>query len=181
MRRRTTIAILVAALALVAAGCGGDDETTSASEPEAWAQSFCTAVTTWTNELQSIRDQFTDLSSLNEESLRDAAESAESATQDFVDEVRALGAPDTESGDAIQDSVQVLADTVEDEKATIEEAAEDVSGLAELPGAISTIGNALSAMASAFQSALETIADADAGGELESAFESSDACDDLTS
>jgi hypothetical protein len=36
-------------------------------------------------------------------------------------------------------------------------------------------------MASAFQSTLDTIENADADGELESAFESAEACSDLTS
>jgi gas vesicle protein len=178
--RWTALALLTVCV-LVAAGCGGDDESSTTSAPEAWAQSFCTAVTTWTDELQTIGGDLRDPSNLNEDGLQEAASSVSSATDAFVDDIKALGAPDTESGEEIRDSVQSLADTVDDEKATIEQAAEDVSGVADLAGAVSTVGSALSAMASAFQSTLDTIENADADGELESAFESAEACSDLTS
>ena len=54
MRWSWVVVIVVLALAGMAAGCGGDDES-EADPTAAWASDFCTAVTTWKDELQSIR------------------------------------------------------------------------------------------------------------------------------
>ena len=61
---RKAVLVLLASLALVAAGCGGDDEPTAAPVDE-WADGFCTAISTWTDELEQIRDRFDDLSWLD--------------------------------------------------------------------------------------------------------------------
>lgn len=180
-RRRALLGSFVAALALVGASCGGDDEP-SASEASAseWADGFCTAVTTWTSELEEIGDAFRDPSTLSTDAVKQAARDAGAATEQFVTDVRALGAPDTEAGEQVQDSVDELADMVEQQKSEIEEAVEDASGLTGLTAAIASVGTALSSMATAFQSTLETLEAADASGELEQALEDSEACDELT-
>lgn len=177
------VALVVASFALVASGCGGDDGSASGSPVDEWATGFCTAVTGWTGELQQIENDFTtDPGSFADaDALKDAVESVSSATDDFVADVRALGAPDTESGEEVRSSLDDLAETLETEKADIEQAAEDVSGLTDLPAAITSIGTSLSAMGAAFQTALEALESADVKGELEDALESSDACAELTS
>ena len=48
-RTRTLAAALVAAIALVAAGCGGDDESVPAATQ--WAGDVCTAVNTWRSDI----------------------------------------------------------------------------------------------------------------------------------
>src|SRR3989304_2585649 len=98
------LATSVAALALLAAGCGGSDESTSASPTDEWADGFCTAITTWTDSLTSVTDQFNSPSSLSTSPLEDAANDVKSSTQTLVDDLKALGAPVTESGQAVKDS-----------------------------------------------------------------------------
>jgi len=71
-------------------------------------------------------------------------------------------------------------DTVETEKTNIEQAADDVSGLTGLASAVSAIGTSLTAMGTAFETALEAIENADVGGELKTALEDSDDCAELT-
>ncbi len=183
MRRPATIAValLLAFVAFAAVGCGGDDESTSTTGADEWAAGFCSAVTSWTDELQTIGDEITDPSSLDADTLKDAGESVNSATETFIEDVQALGSPDTESGEEVRSSLDTLTDTLEAERADIEEAANGVSGLTDLPAAISTIGTSLTAMGTAFQTALEAIEDADVGEELETAFEDSDACAEITS
>ncbi len=172
------IALVVAAFALVAAGCGGsDDEETSSAAT--WAQDFCGAVTTWTDDLQQIQDDVT--ASPSVDALEDAAQEASDATDAFLDEIRGLGSPETESGDEIETSVEALTEAVDNEKAEIELAIDDADGIAGAAGAISAIGSSVAAMAAALQSTVQTIEDADAGGELRTAFEETPACDDLTS
>ena len=94
MRTRIVFSAAVAALALVVAGCGGSDE---ADDPTAAWAAFCSAVTNWTDELQTITSEFTDTSNLSQEGLETAAEDARASTDQLVDELRGLGAPETES------------------------------------------------------------------------------------
>lgn len=169
----------VASLALVTASCGGDDaSTTSADE---WAEEFCAAVQDWGDELERIGDEVGDVASLSRESLEEAADEADAATEDFVESVRDLGAPDTESGDAVEQELDELADTVEAEKEQIQEAVDDAEGLGGITDAVGTIGASLSTMGTALQETLEALDSADVDGELESALENAESCDELTS
>jgi len=176
---RKLLASGTAALALVAAGCGGSDES-SASPTEEWADSFCTAITTWKDSLTSVTDQFSSASSLTSEALTDAANDAKSSTDTFVDELRALGPPETESGEAVKSSIDELSNTVESEVAKIESTAESVSGLADLPSAITSITTSISAMSSALSSTVQTAESADTSGELRTALEDTPACADIS-
>ena len=178
MRRRTAIAfaVFVASCAFVVAGCGGSDESTSATGVDEWATEFCTAVTTWTDSLQTTADELKDPSSLNSDSLKTAADDVSSATDTFIEDSRGLGAPDTESGDAVKSSLDTLSNTLETEKTDIESAVDDISGLTGLAAAVSAIGRSLSAMGSAFSAAFTAIDDADAGKELQTALQDSPAC-----
>ena len=173
---KTALACAVAALALVAAGCGGGDESSSVSPTDEWAEGFCTAITTWTDSLGTVTEQFASPSSLTQERLTDAANDVKSSTETLVDDLRGLGAPDTESGDAVKTSIDELSTTLETEVAKIESAVDSASGLAELPSAISSITTSLSAMGTAFAATLDSLQSADAKGELQSALEDSPAC-----
>jgi uncharacterized phage infection (PIP) family protein YhgE len=175
---RKLLASGTAALALVAAGCGGDES--SSSPTEEWANSFCTAITTWKDSLTSVTEQFSSPSSLTSEALTDAANDAKSSTDTFVDELRALGPPETESGEAVKSSIDELSNTVESEVAKIESAAEGVSGLADLPSAITSITTSISAMSSALSSTVQTAESADTSGELRTALEDTPACADIS-
>ena len=169
-------AAVVASCALVAAGCGGSDESTSSTAVDQWATEFCTAVTTWTDSLKATTDELKNPSSLNEDSLKTAADDLSSATETFVDDVKGLGAPDTQSGEEVKSSLQSLSDTLDTEKSDIQDATENVSGLSGLAAAVAAIGQSLSAMSTAFSTALTTIDNADAGQELQTALENSPAC-----
>jgi len=176
---RKLLASGTAVLALVAAGCGGDES--SSSPTEKWANSFCTAITTWKDSLTSVTEQFSSPSSLTSETLTDAANDAKSSTDTFVDELRALGPPETESGEAVKSSIDELSNTVESEVAKIESTAESVSGLADLPSAITSITTSISAMSSALSSTVQTAESADVDGELRTALEDTPACADISS
>ena len=63
------LAVATAALALVAAGCGGDDEE-SASSADAWAEEFCGTVQSWVDELELITEDLGDVSSLSSDTRR---------------------------------------------------------------------------------------------------------------
>jgi methyl-accepting chemotaxis protein len=172
----------VLSVALVAAGCGGDDDSSSqadASPAEEWADGFCSALTMWTNDLEAAAEPFTDLSSFSEESIRQAADDAKNATETLTESMRSLGAPDTSSGDQVETAVDDLATELESGAQEIEDAVADVSSVADVPAAVGTVTATLSQLGREVGSALQTIGDADASGELETAFEDADSCDDL--
>lgn len=183
MTSRRALLACAAVLAVAAAGCGGGDESSSgsteATPTSEWADGFCTAITTWTSNIADIEDQFTDLSSFSEDSLQQAADDLEASTNRLVEDLRGLGAPDTESGEEIEQSIDELATTVEAEIDEIRAAVENASGITELPGAVQDILDSLGAMSTAFSSTLSTIGDADVQSELEDALETSPACDEI--
>jgi methyl-accepting chemotaxis protein len=173
VHRRLALAGAVLVLVGVAAGCGGDDE---GDPTAAWASDFCSAVTSWNDEIESVVSQFSDTSNFSEDGLQSAAEEARTATEELVDELRDLGRPPTESGDAVETAIDQLSETLENQTAEIEETAEGVSGLTDLPQAISSISSSVSALLTSLSNALTTIQGADAGEELRAAFEDSPEC-----
>lgn len=183
MRRsaKIAVALLLTSAVLVAAGCGGSDDNTSASAADEWAAGFCTSVTTWTDALKEIGDDVASPSSLNSDALKEAAGDVSSATDAFIEDLRGLGRPDTESGQEVESSLETLSDTLETQKTDIEQEVDDVSGITGIPSAIAAIGSSLTAMGTAFQTALSAIDNADVGGELKTALENSDDCSELSS
>jgi len=180
MRSSWVVVVAVLAMAGTAAGCGGDNES-EADPTAAWASDFCTAVTTWKDQLQSIASDFSSPSDLSEESIKSAADDAKSATDTLRDTLKDLGTPDTASGQQIRDAVDSVSNTVEDESAKIQDAAEGVSSIADLPAAIPTISTSVSTILTAGSNARKTVEDADVEGELRTAFENSPECKDLSS
>jgi len=180
--RRTLSATVVAVLALVAASCGGSDESSSVSPAVEWADGFCTAITTWGDSLTSVTGQLSSPSSLSTSALEDAANDVKSSTETLVDDLKGLGAPDTESGQAVKDSIDELSATLESQAANIQSTADGVSGLTDLPSAVTSILTSLSAMgAAALSSTLDLLQNVDAKGELQTAFEDAPACAEISS
>jgi methyl-accepting chemotaxis protein len=180
MRRSWIVAIVVLAMAGIAAGCGDDDES-DADPTAAWASGFCSAVTDWTNELQTITSQFSDTSNLSQDGLESAAGDLRDATDTLVSDIEDLGAPDTDSGEEVKSSLDTLSTTLQDETSEIEDTAQGVSSVADLPSAISTISASLASLGNAFSQTLQTIDDADVDGELRTALEDSPECADIRS
>jgi hypothetical protein len=172
---RVAVTVLTLVVALVAAGCGGDDS--EASSTTDWANELCTAVKAWTDELENVGTQVT--SSPSVETLQDAADELETSTDSFLDDLRALGAPDTEAGDEADAAIEELADTVEAEEQEIRDAVDDAEGITGVTSAISAVAASLTAMGEAFQQTFDRLESLEAGDELEQAFDDAEACDEL--
>jgi hypothetical protein len=172
---RLLVVLLLAAS--LAAGCGGDDGGGGDSATE-WADELCTAITDWTESITSATESITG-GEPSEEGLRNAVDDVAESTSDFVDEVKGLGAPDTDAGDEAQQTVDQLADEVDGEVEKIRSAAEDASGVSGVLEAFSTITGALSTMGQQVASAFSDLEQLDPQGELENAFEDADSCQDL--
>jgi hypothetical protein len=181
MRTRIAFSAAAAALVLAVAGCGGSDSDSDEDPTAAWASGFCSAITTWTDELQTVTSQFSDTANLSEDGLQSAADDVKSATSELADDLRALGAPDTESGEEVRTALDSLSTTLESEADAVEETVQGISGITGIPSAITAITSSLSAMGTAFSSTLQTIEDADAGNELQNALEDSPECADISS
>jgi hypothetical protein len=165
-------AVPLSALALVAAGCGGDDGGSAASE---WAGDVCTAISTWTD---AVGDAVNSVqgTGLSRDAVESAADDARDATETFVDDLRGLGAPDTESGEEARDTVEQLAGDMEQELDELEENVSNASGLVD---AVTAVTSTLSAMGDHLSSTLNQLEQLDVRGELEDAFEEAPACDEL--
>jgi uncharacterized protein YoxC len=184
---RFALAACFASCVLFAAGCGGEDESSSQTSIEAstgastgeWAESFCSALRTWKDDLEEAAEPLTDLSSLSEESLRQAAEEAKRATETLSESLNGLGRPDISSGEQVRSSVQDLATDVEKGADEIETALEGVASVADIPSAIETITTTVTDMGTEVDGAVQTLEDADLSGELVSAFADADSCGEL--
>ena len=66
------------------------------------------------------------------------------ATEQLVDDLKDLGAPDTESGEEVKSSLDSLSTTLETESGEIEDTVDGVSGITDIPSAITTITASLS-------------------------------------
>jgi hypothetical protein len=174
---RLLVPILVA-LALLAAGCGGDgnggDDTLSTSE---WANEFCGAITTWGESLQSATEPIRG-GNVSKEALQEAADDIQSATQEFTDSLEGLGAPDTEAGQEAKDLLAGLDEELDDDLQQIQTAADNAS-LSNIQSTASTVANTLAAMAQQIATTFEELGRLDAADELEQAFNEADSCEEI--
>jgi hypothetical protein len=168
--------LVVALLAALAAGCGGGDED-SATE---WADGVCSAITSWSGSVTSTTDSL-QAGSLTADGLGTSVDEFESATNDFVDELRELGTPETDAGSQAKESLDELAGSIEDSVSQITAAVDDVSGVSGLLNAVSEVSAALSTMSTDVSSTYSELKSLDPGGELEQAFRDADSCDGLGS
>lgn len=181
MRRTLIAALAVVTLAVIAAGCGGGDSTSQQDPTAAWASGFCSAVTAWTNDLGDVKSQFSDPSNLSQDGLESAAEDVRTATDTLVDDLKSLGAPETDSGQEVQSSIDTLSTTLDSEVSAIEDTVQGVTGFRDLPSAITKISASLSALGTTFSETLQTIQNADVNGELQAALQDSPECADISS
>jgi methyl-accepting chemotaxis protein len=171
------VASLLVVLSLAAAGCGGgDDEGESAS---AWADDLCGSLTTWKDSIDSTVNE------LRQNPSRDQLESATSdvkdATDTLLDDLKGLGAPDTDDGQEAKQTVDDLSTQVEDGVNTVENAVDDASGASGMLNAISVASSTLATLLQDIKTAVQKLEGLDPGGELQSALQDSSSCQSLSS
>jgi membrane protein implicated in regulation of membrane protease activity len=167
-----TAAMLAAAVALALGGCGGDDDEDSA---ESWANDVCSSLSTWVSDVEETVQSVTDAGlAIDEEDLQTAVDDVSEATSTLVDDLEELGPPETESGEEARGELDSLATTLESEVETVRQAVESDGGAAELA---STVSASISTASAEVSSTLESLQEADPGGELEEGFENADECD----
>jgi septal ring factor EnvC (AmiA/AmiB activator) len=168
--------LLATTLAFAAAGCGGDS-----SEAENWASSVCSTVSDWQGEIEQAAQevqtelQSPDLSTVA--AIETQIKSAVTATQKLSSDLKAIDAPDIDSGQQAKQQVDALASQLQ---SAVNIAKNTVDALPENPN-LNELAQKLLPLAPAIQSlatstsntvkAIET-----SGDELKQGFEDADAC-----
>jgi hypothetical protein len=166
------------ACAVLAAGCGGnDDETTGASE---WASSVCSAATTWTESVSAAAASLQG-GNLSESSLEKAVDDVTDATRTFADELQDVGQPETEDGQQAKDALDQLGEDVEDGVEELEDAVDSASGGTGLLDAIAQISSTLATMSRQVTGVVDELEQLDPAGELDEALKNNDECSSLRS
>ena len=169
---------LVLVLAVLAAGCGS-----KSSEPMStadWADGVCSAITTWKSSITSSADSLKG-GNLTQDSLTSAGDDMTSATDTLESDLKDLGKPDTQSGQQAKDSLDQLSSDLKTDSDAIKTAVDGVSDLSGVPSATATISSTLATMQSQVTSTVNSLEQLDAQGELQTAFQQSSACQQLSS
>lgn len=172
---RPVALVILAVLVFLAAGCGGDDDEASATD---WAGDVCSAIAMWSDSVTSTAQSLSG-GGLTEEALRDAADEFESATNDFVGELRDLGPPDVEGGEEAQESIDRFADEVDESVSELESAVDEASDVSGIVAAATAASAAFSTLSELVSTTVATLGAA--GNELAEAFAEADSCDELGS
>ena len=177
--RATAVSMLVvlAVLALVAAGCGGSSSETKAND--AYASSVCSAIGVWEQQIKSIATDFS--GSISKASLQSKIAQAETATKTLAKQVKAVPPPNTSDGQAAKAQVDQLSSQVASTVSTAQTAVASIPANAS----VTTVAAALVPLAPQVKGLVSTAKATvtslqTAKGSLSSAFKSADSCKSLS-
>jgi hypothetical protein len=169
------ILALVAVLAVVAAGCGGSSDKKA---NEAYANSVCSAIGSWEQQIKSIATSF--IGGVSQASFQASITQAEAATKTLVTQIKAVPPPDSSQGQAAKQQLDQLTtdinNTVDAASTALTQVQANPSAAA-LSATVATLAPQVQSLASETNAAISTLKDA--GGSLASAFKSSDSCKSL--
>jgi hypothetical protein len=169
------ILTLLAALVLVGAGCGGSSDTKA---NEAYANSVCSAIGNWEQQIKSIATSFT--GGVTQASFQTSITQAQAATKTLVTQIKAVPPPDTSQGEAAKQQLDQLTTDISntaDAASTALTQLQANPSAAALSATVATLAPQVQSLASAANSAISSLKDA--GGSLSSAFKSTDSCKSL--
>jgi hypothetical protein len=141
----------------------------------------------WRASITSLADVSS--GTLTKDTLRQKLDDGNAATEKLVNDLRDLGAPDLEAGDALQNDLNTDADTLQSNYEGLRAKAQDALDSTSTTGFL----GALAALAAPFQSLVNQISttlqhlqttdtvSADARAELQQAFDDPEACQKLRS
>ena len=175
--------VAVVALATLASGCGGkssSSQSTSAASTSApdWANGLCSAVSTWSTSVQTTTTSLK--GNVTEDSLKSASAGVTKATDEFVNDLKGLGTPDTDSGKKAKETLDTLAGQLKTNVQTIDKAVKEVSGTSSALTAVSTVSSTLVTVGDQVTTAFTSIQQLDTKGELDQAFRNSEECKKLS-
>ena len=182
MGRLLAASLVLVALVAAAAGCGGGSDGSGDEEAAAaWADTVCSALADWRSGLAAIGESIaSDPTSIDRETIEEAASDAQAVTDELVAALREAGAPDTEGGQEAKAVIDQLAEDLEQQLEDARRAVENASGITGILRAIGDVTTAFTSAGNAIATALDDLRDLDVGGELERALRDSEACGELT-
>ena len=189
MRRNWLAAAIVLGIAVVVLAAVIARVTEDDSGPlsaTAWADSVCTSLSDWRSSITALAD--VSGGELTKESLEEKLDTAQTATEQLVTELKDLGPPDLEAGDELKQQLDTAADGLESSYESLKSGAQDALD-ADSPAAFL---QGLAALAPEFQKLLDqvrtTVTDLqnanvaeDAKAELQQAFADAESCQALES
>ena len=168
---------VLASLALLAAGCGSSKKPQTTAD---WAGQFCSAVSTWKTSVSSTVSSLKG-GNLSKDSITNAFDQFKSATKTFESNIKKLGKPPTKSGDQVKQSIDTMSSQIDGSVKNIQNAVSSASaGAGGILNAISVASAEFTKVRGELQSTLTSVQQADASGELKSAFQQSPNCKGLT-
>src|SRR3954453_9234009 len=184
MNRVSRVTLLTAfalALAGPAASCGGggSSDTTTTESASQWADGVCSAMSTWVDAVQASM-QPVSKGDISKSTLSSAGDDLKNATSTFVDNIKALGPPDTASGQKAKDELDQLPTELSTDADTIKSALDDIGNGNGITSAVTTISTTAQKMGTQAQSTVTTLQNLDSKGELKSAFQNSASCKSLS-
>jgi hypothetical protein len=163
--------ICAAATVVLAAGCGGEDESSS----EAWANDFCSASADWRSSLEEIVSQFQSPSDLNADSIQGAVDDGLEATETFLEEVDSLGAPETEAGEEVAGIVDSMSSSIQTTADGLRSTFEGADSLQDLIAQAGTAAAQVGQLEQELQGSLDQLEQVETG-ELGQELESNEDC-----
>jgi hypothetical protein len=137
----------------------------------------CSSVNTWVEDVEGVIGSIRESGlSTTKSQLETSVQDVASATTNLTEDLRNLGAPDTEAGSQAKSEVQEFGNELERQIETVQNA---VASSASVVSIAATVSTALSAALTAAEATYQELVSLDASEELRDAFEGSDECDSL--
>lgn len=169
------VAVAVAIVLRVSGDGGGSLDTT------AWAGAVCTSLSEWRGSITALAD--VSGGALTKESLREKLAAAQDATAKLTADLRALGPPDLEAGDALKQELDASVGALEatyEELRTGAQAALDANDPASFLRSLARLAPAFQRLLDQIARTVETLRSAEVAGEaraeLERAFADAEPC-----
>jgi type I site-specific restriction endonuclease len=169
------LAVLVLA---VVVGCGSGDG--QGSPEAAWADGFCSSLSTWRTSVQSAASSVKDVNQLSKAKLQTAAASVAAANAQLVADVKGLGTPPKSAGDQAKNEVDDLAGKLQVSADKVKDATADIGSVQEAVTAANVASAALLEMSADISATLSSLETVDAADAWKSAFSDSKACQSLS-
>jgi nitrate/nitrite-specific signal transduction histidine kinase len=170
-RSTLAAALLLLVLVVLAAGCGKSKPKTATD----WANDACSAVSDWTTSIADATDSLKG-GNINKDSVQTAADDAKDATNKLTKDLKSLGKPPTESGAQAQQTVEKLANQIDEGVTTIENSVASVTSISNAANAIAIIGSTLTVLKTDITAAYDSLVQLKPAGELQQAFQQADNC-----
>jgi uncharacterized phage infection (PIP) family protein YhgE len=178
VRRVASVIALWAALAVVAAGCGG------APPEEKWASGVCSDISDWKDQLQKsvndVREQVQSPGTGTVAAIQAEVQEALDATQELASDLKARGAPDVESGDQAKQQLDALATQLD---ATVTQAKQTIENLpagadaGEIVKRLAPLAPAIQSLVVKTSSTLDSVKTS--GSKIKEGFDKADSCDEF--